>query len=72
MLIGRGPLVVAVVQAGILLVAMLLSSSRRRASEPDVQIDLTTPSVAGIPQQRNVRVIDLTDTTIEELLNSDR
>lgn len=72
MLIGRGPLVVAVVQAGILLVAMLLSSSRRRPSDPGVQIDLTTPSVAGIPQQRNVRVIDLTDATIEELLNSDR
>ena len=72
MLIGRGPLVVAVVQAGILLVAMVLSSGRRRSSEPDAQIDLTSPSVAGIPQQRNVRVIDLTDATIEELLNSDR
>jgi len=72
MLIGRGPLVVAAVQGAILLVAMLASYSRRRPSEPDVHIDLTTPSVAGIPQQRNVRVIDLTDATIEELLNSDR
>jgi hypothetical protein len=72
MLLGRGPLVVAVVQAGILLVAMALSSSRRRSSEPDAQIDLTSPSIAAIPRQRNVRVIDLTDTTIEELLNSDR
>ena len=71
MLIGRGPLVVAVVQGGILFVAMLLSSRRRRLDEPELVIDLTTPAMAAMPQQRRADVIDITDTTIEELLNTD-
>ena len=71
MLIGRGPLVVAVVQAGILLVAMALSMRNRRAVEPDVRIDLTSSNVVVVPHQRREEVIDVTDTTIDELLNTD-
>lgn len=71
MLIGRGPLVVAVVQGGILFVAMLLSSRRRQVDEPALTIDLTSPAMAAMPQQRRADVIDVTDTTIEELLNTD-
>jgi hypothetical protein len=60
MLIGRGPLVVAVVQL-LVLVGLLLVSSLRRRSMPTIDMTSAGSVSSGLPRQRAETLIDLTD-----------